>query len=232
MRFLRRLLAMAMILSVAATSTVFAASDIEKKSEMKKILYEKIENNEIPVDTTVFKNLKGVEYQMNVYELESTEPSEVTRNGSDDGTYTVTYGASTDGMVLMTPMTRSSATDDFWDSTASVDFFITLTYTKSSGAYKLTNVSGYADFASSGIQLTNHEVMYGCNSIYELIQQRDEYTFTGSSFNKNTGFTKYVQNVAGAVMGCSWSCILTRGSSVWLFEESFCLFNNDPAFFG
>lgn len=232
MRFLRRLLTITMILSIVTASTAFAASDNGIESEMGGILHEKIENNEIPVDTTVFKNLNGIEYQMNVYELMSTEPSEVARNGSVDDIYTVTYGASTDGMVLMTPMVKSSNTDDFWDSTSSVDFFITLTYTKSSDAYKLTNVSGYVNFASSGIQLTNHTVMYGCNSIYETIQQRDEFTFTGSSFNKDTEFTKYVQNIADAVMGCSWSCVLTRGTSIWPFETSFCLFNNSPGFLG
>lgn len=174
------------------------------------------------------KSPEGLEYKMNVYELNSNQENQ---NISGDGIYTKIYGFSTEDMTSSS-MARGDMTDDIWDSTQSVGFYIKLTWDSLSGKYKLMNVKGWVDFASSTISLSKNKVQYGCNSIYEGIQQRDELTFSGSTFDVDTGFTNYVSNIAGAVMGCSWSAVLNRSTSFWPFEGELCIFNNDPAFFG
>ncbi len=77
--------------------------------------------------------------------------------------------------------------------------------------------------------VSRQKILYGCESPGEGVIQHltTAKQPTGTSFTYNTGYTKYIQNLPGAVMGMSWSSQLISGTVIWVFEGSHNLF--DPA---
>ena len=98
---------------------------------------------------------------------------------------------------------------------------LTITYTKlnatasSPARYLLTKVSGSWTVKTYQINLANRRVAYACQSIFTNAQYKYP---TGDSFSYNTGYSNYVYDAAGAIVGAQMNVTVKRGTGSWQFD--------------
>lgn len=98
---------------------------------------------------------------------------------------------------------------------------LTITYTKlnatasSPARYLLTKVSGSWTVKTYQINLANRRVAYACQSIFTNAQYKYP---TGDSFSYNTGYSNYVYDAVGAIVGAQMNVTVKRGTGSWQFD--------------
>lgn len=172
-------------------------------------------NIRLPDKVTLISD-KGIQYEMT---LQQESIPSINRRTNEIEEYSITYSASTDNMVLMSPMTRGSYNDDMWDDSNSVKFSMTLTFKRGSdiNGILLTKVSGNYKTSQADISVTNQSVAYHCDLPAAGIFQSGGINPKKSSFSKGTGFTKYVSDSDNSLVSAAWTGKIKRGST-WRFE--------------
>lgn len=242
----KKILSVAMVLLLSLPMTVSAAeskgslnSDTAKVQQQAKMLFEEAKvNGEKGSQKIRLTNQNGVAYDLNVYSIDTTK---ITTYAASQGLESVTFVASTDDMKLVSDAKPDGITplgvleDDYWDNTGSVCFTSTLYYDRNDNAdgdssYLLEEVAGALDFNSSGVSVNLQKVTYGCESVAEAVIQHTDSPkeVSTNSFSFKTGYDRYIRDIQGSILGMYWSGVLTRGTQIWSFEVSHCLFGSLP----
>lgn len=124
--------------------------------------------------------------------------------------------------------TRSTQVREEWDSTYSVKFNISQTYsTKTLNGtkyYLISKVTGGYDISDLNVSIKSQSLYVTCiGAAYGSGGSADQYkTFTpaagNDSFSYSTGFTKYVADAINAEIGTLYEVQLVRKSSPWTFH--------------
>lgn len=235
----------AFILAVIMSSSVAYAADsatmnqmdsIKVQRSIKELLKEAKESGQSQGKKFKLYNEYGVEYEGNVYEIDTTN---ITTYAASNGLKSVTIIASTDDINLVSRAVGGQITEPYWDETGSVEFFATLYYNTGKAdngnkTYLLTKVGGDVDFHSSACTVNKQTIDYGCTDLDKAKGQYSDpsnpYKPSSTTFTKNTGFNKYVQNIPGSWMGMYWEGQIVRGTSIWMFDVEHSLFGSMVTF--
>ncbi len=176
-------------------------------SDFKAMLQDAKDSGATPISYISLSSEKGgVAYSIPAYAIG-------TPKIDSDGSHEILLVASTDDRIETENSLRGSLTDEKWDSTGSVEFVMTVTWTTSGEYIKITNGSGYMVFHQSGLQVSNQVVRIGQSSPYTGVNESITRYPTATSHNYNTGFSRYVPKGPGGYYGTSWSGRITRGST-------------------
>lgn len=236
------ILAMCMVSSVAYaadTSTMQQIDEIQVQRAASTLLKEAKASGQQPESTMRLYNDKGVEYNIDLYAIDT---SDITTYAASQNLESITYIGSTEDMTLVSnpdiTVLRGQLGDEYWDQTGSIAFTATIYFKSSSNqdgnrTYLLTKVTGSTDFNSSGITVSRQRVTYGCNSMVDGVSNqylKKPKIPSGTSFSYTTGYSKYIQNIAGAYLGMHWEGQLIRGTIIWNYEISHNYFGCLPSF--
>lgn len=113
-------------------------------------------------DKITLTNENGIKYEM---KLQQQDIPSVARSTNESEEYSITYTASTDEMVLVTPMTRGSYSNSMWDDSDNIKFSMTLTFKRGGNinGILLTKVSGNYKASQSDLTVTGQSVAYHCD---------------------------------------------------------------------
>lgn len=160
----------------------------------------------LPVGYVTLTNDQGLVYKINIY------PQNRLKNSVNDGSFQ--YMASTDQMEIVR-MPKGSMSDDTWDVTTSVQFFMTINYSTQSNpsTIRLDSVSGSMNVNQTDLTISNQKLGAQCSNPAVVQQSIWKYP-TGQSFSYSTGFQSFVPaEDSFSSVGSTWSGTITRGSS-------------------
>lgn len=107
--------------------------------------------------------------------------------------------------------------------------YLTISYDSkgSPSTYLLKQVSGYWLVSDPNVSVTSAKLNYGCTGTFPTPTTQSVTGVSVSNyFTKNTGFTDYISDAYGAVLGANLTLTYKMGSSrTWSFTLTNNLFN-------
>lgn len=211
---MKKLAAVLLAVVMAAGLMVPAWAVTEEDHIMKAAIAsgQKVENAQVTLETE-----SGAEYSMDVYAVPTAKRTNT--NGSQNGEYTVTYIATTEGMELTRASSHTYNDPEGWfDDDSNVYFLMSLTYEKSTNEFgggidgvKLTRVSGECDIQQSDAMVTGGFVSVSCT--YLMTVQTKILEDVQFTFNRSTGFDKYVPKASYSHVFATWTATVTQRDS-------------------
>lgn len=209
-----------MIVSTVLSSNIVRALEAEGKIDELQSVYEFAKKRNVISNnlTATLTNENGEVVKIPVYELQPKTILSVS-----DNTYTSTCIVGLDKKLFddnrnIVPFGSIEVNDD--DGTY-VYAKLVITYDKlkatstAPARYLLTRVSGSWTVNTGQISLANRRVAFTCQSLISKAKFRYP---TSNSFNYSTGYTDYVYDAVGSIVGAQMNVTVKRGTGSWQFD--------------